>query len=119
AVDAIEDAAVPGNYLPRVLGADASLEGRLREITDLPEKAQEDADHEGVAELEAGKEPAPRGHRGEHRGDELGQRPLHGLARADARGELVTADERSHHVGRRLPRPGDPDEEEDPVQAVG
>src|SRR5215470_1496575 len=117
-IDAIQDAAVPRNHLPCVLGADASLEGGLREIADLSQQAQENAHHEGVAKLETGEEPAAGRHRGEHRGDELGQRALDGLPRADRRRELVAADERSHDVGCRLPDPGDPDEEQDPVQAV-
>src|SRR5437660_442194 len=80
-----------GNELPGVLGADAPLEGGFREIAELPDDAQEEADEQRVPRAEPRKEPALGRERGQRRPHELGQRALDRLAGADAGRQLVPA----------------------------
>src|SRR5207247_9775535 len=65
AVHAVEHAPMAGNELPRVLGADAPLEGGFREIAELPDDAQEEANEQRVPRAEPRKEPALGRERGQ------------------------------------------------------
>jgi len=109
---------VSRDNLPGVLRAHAPLQRRLDEVPDLTQHAQQNTNHDGVAETQARKQPAACGQRREQRRGELSHGSLDRLAGADAGSEFVAPHERAHGVGRRLPEPSDPDEEQNPVNTV-
>ena len=91
AVQAIEDATVPGDNPARVLGAEGALERRLAEVAELRRgRAIASATPDGLRQAGArGRRPARQISADEHGAGERAERALDGLARAHGGHELA------------------------------
>ena len=114
-IAAIEDPAVAGDELARVLDPEATLEERLGQVADLQRHAQRQAEQDHVVPLEIGQQR----HLGQrHRAgaaEQAAETARAGLARADPRRQLALAEQAPDRVGERVRQHRGGEQQQHPV----
>ena len=107
-----------GEHAACVLHAHAPLEHRLRQVAEDGGHGKQRGERDDQRRLQAKAEEVVEQHHGGEATGEPAQRPLDGLARADARRQLATADCAADEVGGGIDGEGAEDGQVDEVPAL-